>query len=270
MIELVFVIVVMGIIGKYGAEIFRNVYQGYINSSIQNRLQEETELALQQIANRLPYRIKNSAIAKKPDGTFLALSSPAIDGSYTIMEWVGYDIDGWLAGTWSGFIDVDNNASSTTVLVSPGTTTTDSGAIFFIGANANVQEDFGWDGTATTQANAAHPVNMGANIAPDGGDFSGVDIYEFYQFATTAYAIQWDQANGNLILWEGYKPWDGDTYNGDGTSHTLLGGTNINVTAFQFVQLGDMIKVRLCAASKTNTDNDSGGGYSVCKEKAIF
>ena len=90
MLELVFVIVIMGILAKFGAELFRNIYETYISSSIQNRMQADTELALQQISNRLQYRIKDSVIARTDAATFQGL--PSATGNEVILEWIGYDI----------------------------------------------------------------------------------------------------------------------------------------------------------------------------------
>ena len=286
LLELIFVIVVMGIIGKYGAEIFRNVYQGYISSSVQNRLQAETELALQQIANRLQYRIKNSIIARTDATTFRALASQT-GGGESILEWMGYDIDGWLKGSWSGLIDLD--ASNKTSLNSPGSVMPggSTGAIFFVGENADVQNDFGWNGTATNQYNAAHPVTFSGNsITTSVGDFSDsgntnvppwppIHVYEQYQFSTSAFALELE--NGNLWLYSGYQPWLGAANQyGSVTPNLLLGGTNIKVTTVKVKVFGDLIRVGICAASMNtidgtvNTDGETGGGYSICKEKAIF
>jgi len=131
---MIFVIVIMGILAKFGSEIFRNVYQNYINSTANNELQIETELVLQQIGNRLQYRIKDSVIARRSDGTFTAMNA-VNDANHTTFEWIGYDIDGWLGDdtnttpTWSGFIDVSDPTATTTLLVSPASDFTAGGRV---------------------------------------------------------------------------------------------------------------------------------------------
>ncbi len=67
MIELIFVIVVIGIIAKFGVEFLIQAYNGYTFSVVQNKLQTQTETALEQITNRLQYRIKSSIIVRDND-----------------------------------------------------------------------------------------------------------------------------------------------------------------------------------------------------------
>ena len=295
-IEMIFVIVIMGILAKFGAEIFRNVYQNYTNSTANNELQIETELVLQQIANRLQYRIKDSIIARDPGVDFYGLSSvpSATAANYTVFEWVGYDIDGWLGTnrngynkpTWTGIIDVDAvdtaNADEDT-LFSPGTDTTEVGtviaalspsgagvgnaAIFFTGENSDVQTDYGWQGAALTQQFnvAAHRITAGGNVPQlddaTGDDFNNTDIYEQYKLAWTAYAL--DISNdGNLTLYYDYQPWEGETYNNNGTPVLLMQ----NVTTAKIQALGDILNLQVCVSE----NNITGSEYSICKEKVIF
>ena len=209
MIELVFVIVVIGILAKFGVEFLIKAYDGYIFSTVQNRLQTQTETALEQITNRLQYRIKSSIIARKTTGVYNPLANA--DGTETILEWVGYDIDGLrgtTAPTWSGFIDLAS--SSAGVLQSLGTNTTNANtiitslssgiagiansAIFFIGGNSDVN-GFGWDGTAITDnTHAMHPIGVDAQVSHlvPNSDLNGTDAYEYYQLAWTAYALVWN------------------------------------------------------------------------------
>ncbi len=219
MIELIFVIVIIGILAKFGVEFLIQAYNGYIFSSVQNKLQTQTEIALEQIANRLQYRIKPSIIVRDNDNfaNFRSLANAQNNGKETILEWVGYDIDG-LRGTtkptWSGFIDL--KSSTATSLNSLETNTTDANdtinalsngvagiaqsAIFFIGGNSDVNA-FGWNATAiSTNTGAVHPLkNTGAtihDIVPD-ANLSGVDAYEYYQLAWSAYALVWNGSNAS-------------------------------------------------------------------------
>jgi len=225
MIELIFVIVVIGIIAKFGVEFLIQAYNGYIFSAVQNKLQTQTETALEQITNRLQYRIKSSIIARLNDngivpGSYVALADA--NGSQTVLEWVGYDIDGlrgnWNTGmnmnipTWSGFIDLANVSSTALSLKSLGTNTNDANstisalsngatgiaqsAIFFIGGNSDIN-GFGWGGAINNNAAAMHRISAGAttdDLALD-HNLTGVDAYEYYQLAWTAYALVWNGQN---------------------------------------------------------------------------
>ena len=287
-IEMIFVMVIMGILAKFGAEIFRNVYLNYNQSTANNILQADTELVLQQVGNRLQYRIKDSLIGRKSNGDFMPMNS-INDSNYTTVEWVGYDIDGWLGDaastnpTWSGFIDVGDVPNATiNSLVSPssdlslagrvdnvitslsGSSVADA-AIFFTGANSNAQTDYGWDTTIppiNDQADAAaHPVGVSAvnRLVPSVDDFAGVDVYEQYKLAWTAYALE--LADGNLTLYYDYQPWLGESFN-NASSSVLIE----NVTTAKVRAIGDMINIQICVSE----NNITGSEYSICKEKAIF
>lgn len=300
-IEMIFVIVIIGILAKFGSEIFRNVYQNYNQSTANNELQINTELVLQQIANRLQYRIKDSMIARDPGVSFKSITSA--DANATVFEWIGYDIDGWLGNnrggastynkpTWTGFIDVDAvdtvNADEDT-LFSPETDTGEintviaalspsgagvgNAAIFFTGENADVQTDYGWQGAAlSTQNNvAAHRITAGGNVQQlddvTGADFNGTDIYEQYKLAWTAYALSiedfdGDGDNSELVLYYDYQPWQGETYNGNGVQTLLMQ----NVTTAKLQAIGDMLNLQVCVTE----NNITGSEYSICKEKVIF
>lgn len=219
MLELIFVIVIIGILAKFGVEFLIKAYDEYIFSTVQNKLQTQTEIALEQIANRLQYRIKSSIIARFDNSVnpnFATNYKPLANsnGTETILEWVGYDIDGvrgTTTPTWSGFIDLAG--SSATNLSTPGTNTTDAdnmiqalsngavgiaqSALFFIGGTSDINK-FGWDGNAITDnSHSLHPISLGsdtAHIAPN-SDLTGQDAYEYYQVAWSAYALVWNGSN---------------------------------------------------------------------------
>jgi len=94
-------------------------------------------------------------------------------------------------------------------------------------------------------------------------NFNGVDVYEYYQLAWTAYAVEL-QAGGNLVLWYDYQPWRGDDYT-DGRNDILMQ----NVSTFQFKAVGSVVKIQVCVESEI-IDGSDDGDYSLCKEKTIF
>jgi len=291
MIELIFVIVVMGILSKYGAEFLAQAYHNFVFSKINNELQSEAEMAVETIAARLQYRIKDSVIGRKSsDGNFTAIQS-ASGTQYNILEWVGSDEESFRGKTvpqWSGIIDLDD--SNATYLSSPGTNTNEinttivrlshssgtdinDSALYFIGSNSN-QNQYGWsftDGAFVNQSKAMHPIQTDANnsvFIPKVGSFSGEDVYEYYQLAWTAYAVgitDWNATGNNtgtLKLWYDYQPWQGEDYNTSGQSQTIME----NVSTFQFRAVGSVLKIQVCVKSDLVEDEK----YSLCKEKTIF
>ena len=167
MIELIFVIVVMGILAKFGVELLKRTTEGYVRSMHYNDLQTKSANAIQTLANRLSYRIKDS------------IRSTTIGA--TTVTWVGMDIDGWLANRWSGIIDVDSSSLSS--LVSPGLQNSATGTqIYFIGSDVN---------------NSARYVDVTVNAGNFTGSFgsvsgvgSGMDVYEYYQMVEGTHTLQ--------------------------------------------------------------------------------
>ena len=90
MIELVFVIVVMGIIGKFGVEFLFQAYNSFIHTKINSELHANSTSAVEFISSRLQHRIKDSVIAREDDGDYFGLSGYSADNA-TVLEWVSAD-----------------------------------------------------------------------------------------------------------------------------------------------------------------------------------
>jgi len=276
LIEMIFVIIVFGILSKFGAELLYKIYENYIYSNTFNRLENQSELAVKQIANRLQYRIKDSTIARDSiGGSVEPIGNNS--GNENVIEWMSVDINGWRgAGTtspdWSGLIDL--RASTNVALVSPGTTLNaiDQG-IFFIGSDVNLSGSaFGWDGTDLRDVNAS-AANIkvvdiaGTAITLSNGvlgakNFTGSDVFEYYQLTNSAYAVSLE--NEKLILYSDYKPWLGETAGGNGKQSILVE----HVKSFMFTSMGDILVIQVCLHDEDVSYD--GGGYAVCKEKVIF
>lgn len=283
MLELIFVIVIMGVLSKFGIELFAKVYQNYIYTNINNKLQNQSATTVEFITKRLSYRISESVIGRRDDNvTFEGIQNLDPSQNYRVLEWVQKDIDG-LRGNdvpyWSGIADLDN--SSATTIDSPETNTTavnnlikilsynDSNitdaAIFFVGSNSDIKSAYGWNGTAVSGVGAAmHPIRS-FTIDTFDGNFSGVDLYEYYQLSWTANAIALEDYNStsgtyDLVFYYDYQPWNGDSYT-DGKKSTLMQ----SVSTFQFRALGSMIKVQVCVKSNLTSQE-----HALCKEKTVF
>jgi len=299
MIELIFVIVIMGIIGKFGVEFLAQAYKSFLFSKINHELQSNSEATVEFIAKRLEGRIKDSVIAREANGNFDAIGDVDNTKTYVVLEWIGSDTDGFRgisnAGAphlpnWSGIIDLDEGNSSRLVspatdttkinqlisILSAGTTDINDSALFFIGANSDIITGYGWDSNLTAinaQRGAMHPIQSVAGepthfTSSTGTNFTGVDVYEYYKLAWSAYAIAMEDYNtttkmGNLYLYHNYQPWLGEHYNDNNdTSHKSL--LMQNVSTFRAAAIGSIMKIQVCA--KTDLVEE----YSLCKEKTIF
>ena len=87
-------------------------------------------------------------------------------------------------------------------------------------------------------------------------------MYEYYKLAWTAYAIVFTSTGtniGNLTLYYDYQPWNGEIMT-DGDSAVIME----DISTFQFMSIGSIIKIQVCAKSNVVEE------YSLCKEKTIF
>lgn len=304
MLELVFVIVVMGILGKFGVEFLAQAYSSFIHTKINNELQGQSAAAVEFVSAKLQHRIKNSVIARDLVGdTFQGLSGNT-NFDAPILEWVGSDVEGFrgeLEPYWSGVIDLHpSQSTSASLLKSPETNTTaidnlikalsgnnsgvNNAALYFIGSD-NDMDGYGWDfgtGAFTDQNQVMHPIKRSNNpgeedlFIPTNGNavthsvdnnFTGVNVSEYYKLAWTAYAVGIDDydsttKSGTLYLWYDYQPWDGEDYENDGTKITIME----NVSTFQFMAIGSLIKIQVCTNSALISDEE----HSICKEKTIY
>ena len=300
MIELVFVIVIMGILGKFGVEFIAQAYKNFIYANVNHKLQSDSEMAVESIASRLQFRIKDSVIGRRSDDFTkfeapASINAPLVPEDYNILEWVGSDVDGLRGDStkpyWSGIIDLRDSNTTKYALKSPETNTTkidnlikilsptgkdiNGSALYFVGSNSNIKTGYGWDGNALTDQNGTmHPIDRNSSnevmFVPKNTDFGGVDVYEYYQLAWTAYAVGIDDYNntkheGTLKIWYDYRPWIGERYDQNGTSSVLME----HVSTFRFKAVGSVMKVQVCVKSDI-IDGSSDGGYSLCKEKTVF
>jgi len=288
MIELVFVIVIMGIVASIGAEIIVKLYDNYLRTRSINKLQFQTELVLDQIAKRLTYRIKDSTIGEDNNSNYVPL--PDANSSYTILAWIGKNYEGFLGESngsrvvpgWSGFVDLDSNETNATQIKTSGshldyardiinalsygdinisTTTGPNAVLIFKGKDDYNVSKYGWNGSGTNDANYTY------NIEVNSTDVLKLNklvttAYEQYDLAWSAYALvpEGSSDDFNLTLKYNFQPWDGETYN-DGNSSVLME----HVSTFKFIQIGETIRIKLCIR-----DDRTGGDYGFCKEKVVF
>ncbi len=298
MLELIFVIVILGIVSSIGSSLIANVYESYINQKALHNATTKTDLAVKQIAARLTFRVNQSVIGKKLDGTYLAISQITPGDQYRILEWIGYDNDSLSAKNkngWSGFCDI--TASTKSRLSTPGSklnktkkiienlggVITDAVVIFnaeYYSESGTVKrytpQTMGFDGLAA--ATTISPVTglaggTGKTIIKVSDSSVEKTLYDQYKLAWSAYAIvpeqQIDDANTtvdesklfNLKLYYNYQPWKGDTY-ADGSSSMLVEDVNV----FKFQGIGNTLRFKICVQEKISSSET----VNICKEKAVI
>lgn len=277
MLELVFVIVILGIVSSIGAEVIAKVYESYVIERATHRSSLKTELAATQIANRLAYAIPGTVIGRKSGGAYVGIDD--LDASdYTILQWIGYDNDSFSAYAkpgWSGFADIGVEATLTTAtqLSTPGSdlakTNTiiaslggggiTNGAIFF--PDTFTVNTIGYD---NLNKSGAIPVTSGTDELL-GVALTGKTIREHYKLAWSSYAIVPSAANADgtydLSLYYNFQPWNDEAYTAG--SHQIL---LRNVSVFRFTGSANTIRFKICQQEKISST------YSIttCKEKAVI
>ncbi len=263
LVELIFVIVILGIIASMGSEMIAKVYSQYIVQRGQHRASLKTELAALQIANRLAAAIPGTVFRRigetgATEGVNNAMLLDSTGNSYSVLQWVGADMDSFSATAtpgWSGFCDVE--ASSGTAIETPGSDLTSSTTII------------------TNLAGGTLPTNSPSLYFPyDLNDYNATitdtdtitlggtgasRIIEHYKLAWSSYALVID-GNDDLYLHYNFSP----------TPGIAIGGTKSlimkDISTFKFKGAGRTIRFKICKEEQIGEDFN----ITACKEKAVF
>lgn len=275
MLELIFVIVILGIVSSIGAEIIANVYEGYIVQRSQQRASIKTELAAIQIANRLAYAIPGTVVRKAGTGAGGTDINELGNVTDTTLQWVGADADSFkaignsAAGVattaasrrpgWSGFCDVDASPLAGTTMSTPGSNLGLAATIITkLGGNINTAAIFYESNNTLRRRGVSAAGTVGETITLDG---TVNTISEHYKLAWTSYALE-AQASGDLVLHYNFNPQRG----------VAVGGLNKillrNVSTFEFTGDGRTIRFKICV--RENLGDGLAAGIAICKEKAVF
>lgn len=297
LVEIIMVIVVFGIVASIGADIIASMYENYLRTRAINRLQGQSEIVLEQIAKRLQYRIKDSAIAKIDNANFLPLPHEDVNASYNIMEWIGTSNESLLGNGstpgWSGLIDLEsaetNNSAGTFTIKTPGSDLSVAEQIIYALTNTDVNLSDNAKNTAAIIFKGKDDYNVSKyyneasdnytimvrrdTTAPDDDRFitntsednvTNNQLYEQYYLSHTAYAIVPGTGNDfNITLHYNYQPWEGDTYL-DGDQEVLVE----HASTFRFTQIGETIRFKLCITDGNQSTTEFE--FGACKEKVVY
>jgi len=265
MLELIFVILILGIVSSIGAEIIAKVYEQYILQRAQHRASLKTELATLQIANRIHYAIRGTIYRIKNDGTLEPIESsfaPGHGSDYVGLQWVGYDADSFEAVNtssgrkpgWSGFCDL--NASSNKKIKTLGSK---------LSLTDNIIKNLSHNTKDLSDTAIYFPYQTGEfNVSGrTGEDIINLDnnastIAEQYKLAWSSYALKVE--GGDLYLYYNFTP----------SPQTSLGNTKKlllkNVSTFKFKGSASGIRFKLCKEERISKEFN----ITACKEKVAF
>lgn len=293
LIEVIFVLVILGIAASLSSQIIVQVYESYIIQNALYKTSTKTELVANQIVNRLTYAIIGTTIVKEPNKTYTSSSmgtnwvmlediETATHKKFIALEWIGYDNDSFSAGNtpyWSG---VANYETATLVnFETAGSSLSKASNIIKNLSNNKIDLSGSLKNPAVLFMNSSdYDVkcmglieNNTACIFPvkrDGEDklvFTSSKpkiVTERYKLAWSAYALVPENPHDglyDLFLYSNYQPWNNEKYT-DGSKHLLMK----NVSVFKFTENGGTIQFKLCATENIGTDYN----ISTCKEKAII
>ena len=119
LIELVFVIVVLGIISMFGADLYTKIYKSYVHVRAVNQLEARTQNAMMLITNRLEDRIKSSTIGRDLAVNDFVPISDLTNPRFDILEWIGQSVEtrniNQRTPGWSGFMSMSQIRVTTCV-----------------------------------------------------------------------------------------------------------------------------------------------------------
>ncbi len=264
MLELIFVIVILGIVASIGSEMIAKVYEGYIVQRAEHSATLKTELAAAQIANRLASAIPGTVYRIKDDNTTETVESdipPGSDGDdYKGLQWVGSDAESFNASQipgWSGFCDI--NTSTQTNLSTPGSDLGITNTIITKLSNntKNISNAAIYFPDDSTEHNVSAGTGTSLTL-----DANAPRIVEHYKLAWSSYALVVDD-NQDLYLYYNFDPTPATVLDLDNTPHSLL---MKNVATFKFQGGGRTIRFKICKNERISDDVN----ITACKEKAVF
>ena len=260
LLELIFVIVILGIVASLGSEMIAKVYSQYIVQRAQYRATLKTELAATQIANRLRYAIPGTIIRIDSSDGLMETMDEAMTRSgdaYDIHQWVGYDGDSFEATDkpgWSGFCDV--NSSSKSSIKTPGsklsTTNTIKGNL---GSANNFAIFFPYDTTSYFGSGTTDTIVLDNNTS---------HIVEHYKLARTSYVLDPfpnTEGRDDLYLYYNFSP-EFNASRAGATKSLLLK----NIGIIKFKGGGGTIRFKICKQENIGEEHN----ITSCKEKAVF
>ena len=138
LVEVIFVLVILGIIASIGSSIIIQVYESYITQNAVYKVSTKTELVANQIVNRLTYAIPSSTISKVTDNNGIWNGGIVEDtdwiqlknimfghNEFRSIEWIGFDNDSFSSSVTPGWSGVANyNTSTRNILNTPASNLT--------------------------------------------------------------------------------------------------------------------------------------------------
>lgn len=305
MIELIMVIIVLGIVGMIVTDVLAQAYKGAFYQQKYAEREVELERVLSIIENRLKDALVDSIVLL--DGPVpceaVGLQNPLND--YTA-AFIAVDRDS-MNGLWDGNRSKNGWSEEGNVSVVGGNTVLDSPDADFNVANTIIGDlypgrtildavvyryplitnrcnNFGWTGLPVA-LDTVIDLNSSTRLRINGAP--GLNPQQSYRLASSAIAFRRDPGpagntdDGNLTMFTNFRPWQGDTYNNNGTpslvaehvshfairmdsgaSHSMVGNSSVR---------GAFYRINVCMKVVSDI-NDTANAVEnqICKEKSVY
>jgi len=289
LLEVIFVIIILGIVASIGSTIVVQLFDNYLTQRAMYRVSLKTELAVEQIVNRLAYRIDSSVIVRDLTVAGLNNFTPLEDFNYgnsqitpQALEWIGYENDSFSSRGvpgWSGYCDTVATvnriiAGNRTRVVTPGsnlqyantvirnlsgnTKRLRDAALLFAVNNEFTKGNFiaqparcyGYiDNTCIHTVGGRNGQNQ---IRLDNNLATNTNISPLYKLAWSAYAIVPTNIRHNNSLFDLELHYNYQPWDGMqyDNPNTRISTLIRNVTSFKYSELGGTIRIKLCATEQ--------------------
>ena len=296
LIELIITLVILSIVSYIASGLIAKIYIGYNQTNSIHKANLKVEIAITQIVNRLEYAIDGTVVKRKSatDNAIDSIDQAPLD--YEVLEWVGWDKDGFEANNnlsgmsvavkntsaWSGFCNI--NASTPTTIVTPGSDLLFANDIIMRLSNGKVNftnslvalffpgnydyTNIGYKGTTPSGLGLISAYNSSSNMLYLSKPISR--ITEHYKLAWSAYAVvptNYNKTEGtfDLVLRYNFRPWKNVDYN-DVAVVKAEKKIAKNVTVFKTYATQNRIHIKLCVKEKFGIKKSA----AICREKVVF
>jgi len=290
LIEIIITVAITGILSVGMFKAFEAITLRSEKAKILTTLSIDSQSALDQISiflyNRSPMSVEGCDTAGNCE------SLEANDYNKTTLKWLGLASESYIAGDYSGFVDMNRSDYATATLYTPETTKT---------AIENTQNvkwgSFSWANHDIALVFSGSFDEGNANIYPiimttDNQIRFDVPppttIYEKYNLVDSGYAvirgehlpdqnaacitalgISANALNNTLFLFDNYRPWNAESFCADIAAHNPLGRVSVlsyNVNAFRAQMINSTIRL----AIDTNRTVRGGNPVRLSKQKVVF
>ena len=287
LIEIIITVAITGILSVGMFKAFEAITLRSEKAKILTTLSMDSQSALDQISillyNRAPMSVSGYNLG---DATRTPLSTST---DKEIVEWYGLASESYLAGDYSGFVDMNRSDFATATLYTPETTKTSientQSAKWgsFNWANNDIALVF--SGTFDEGVSAVHPITMTTDNAIVFSGAAPTTIYEKYNIVDSDYAVargadidkttqcitdlnlSSTAIDNTLFLFDNYRPWNGESFCADSANRS--GRVSIlatNVNAFRAQMINSTIRL----AIDTNRTVRGGNPVRLSKQKVVF